>query len=237
MTTTAQAEKPEIKLSCREAHLILRITPLCKNLSEMKEEEIVAIEHYFYCKYCRDRGLADILDTKLSCKEAILVWAERACALWLACNPAFAPCFDTLIEIYATEHIWGKYQWINSMGGCGWDINTGCYKHSCLNLYKYWERVPMSGSLGDGPDGVIHLFPFLFNLFLKQKWPLDELLAVQRKRIAALLEDIKSGKIRVSKRHYHSVGEVMEEMQKHIAVLQKLAVRSKTDIIPVYVDA
>lgn len=231
MITTAQAGKPEIELSCREAHLILRVIPLRKNVSEMKEEEIASIKHYIYCKNCRDRGLADILDTKLSCKEAVLVWAERAGALWLDCSSVFGPRI-ALIELYATEHVWGKYQWKNSMGGCGWEIGTGCRERSCLSLYIYWADVPMSSSAGDGPGGVIHLFPFLFETFLKEKWPLDELLAVQRKRVAAVLKDIKSGKVTVSSGHYHSTDELMAEMQEHVAALQKLAVSSKIQVAP-----
>lgn len=232
MTTTAQVEKPEIELSCREAQLILRVIPLRKNVSEMKEEEIASIKHYIYCKDCRDRGLADILDTKLSCKEAILVWAERAGALWLDCSSVFGPRIETLIELYAAEHVWGKYQWKNSMDGSGWDIDTGCRERSCLNLHSYWASVPMSSSAGDGPGGVIHLFPFLFEVFLKQEWALDELIDVQKKRVAAVLKDIKSGNVTVSSGHYHSTDELMAEMREHVVALQKLAVRSKTQVAP-----
>ncbi|MDP2587802.1 MAG: hypothetical protein Q8P33_03455 [bacterium] len=232
MTTTAKAEKPEIKLSCREAHLILRVIPLRKNVSEMKEEEIASIKHYIHCKDCRDRGLADVLDTQLSCKEANLVWAERASALWLDCSSMFGPRVETIIELYATEHVWGRYQWKNSMGGHGWDIGTGCREHSCQALHSYWASIPMSSGAGDGPGGVIQLFPFLFETFLEEKWPLDELLAVQKKRIAALLEDIKSGIVTVSTGHYSCTYELLEEIQEHIAVLQKLAVRPMVSVAP-----
>ena len=230
--TTAQAEKPEIGLSCREAHLILRVIPLRKNVNEMKEEEIASIKHHIYCKNCRDRGFADILETKLSCKDAILVWAERAGALWLDCSSVFGPRIETLIELYAAEHVWGKYEWKNSMGGNGWDIGTGCRERSCLNLHSYWASVPMSSSAGDGPDGVIHLFPFLFEVFLKQGWAFDELLAVQKKRIAAVLKDIKSGKVTVSSGHYHSTDELMAEMREHVVALQKLVVRPTIQVVP-----
>lgn len=219
MTANAQAEKTELELSCREAHLILRVTPLRKNTKEMKEEEIAAIKHYLHCKSCRDRGLSDILDTKLTCREAILVWAEQAGAMWL-CG------LETLIEEYAVEHVWGKYQWQNWKGGHGYDTFTACREQPCLALHSYWARVPMSTSAGDGPGGVIHLFPFLFDVFLKWKWPLDELLDIQKKRIAEVLKDIKSGEVTVSSGHYHSTDELMEEVQEHVAALHKLAVGS-----------
>ena len=91
----------------------------------------------------------------------------------------------------------------------------------------------MSTNAGDGPGGVIHLFPFLFETFLREKWPLDGLLAVQKKRIANVLKDIESGKVTVSSGHYHSTDELVAEMQEHIAALQKLAVYSKARVAPV----
>ena len=232
MTTNVQTEETKLELSCRETHLILRVTPLRKNVSEMKKEEIAAITHYLYCKNCRDRGLADILDTKLFCQEAILVWAERAGALWLDCSSCLGPRIYMLIELYATEHVWGKYQCENSVGGSGYDTTTSCGEHPCRALHSYWARVPMSSSAGDGPEGVIHLFPFLIETFIKKGWPLDELLTVQKKRISAVLENIQSGKVTVSSGHYHSVDELMWEMREHVATLQKLAVRSQKQVTP-----
>ena len=227
MVTSAKAEKPEIELSCREAHLVLRVIPLRKNVNEMKEEEIASIKHYLNCKDCRDRGLIDILDTKLSCQEVILVWAEHAGALWMDVSSMFGPRIETLVELYAAEHVWGKYQWKNSMGGSGWETFTRCPEHSCRTLHSYWARVPMSTMSGDGPDGVIYLFPLLFEIFLKEKWTLDELLVVQKKRIARVLKDIKNNKVTVSSGHYNSVDELMAEMQEHVTVLQKLVIPPK----------
>lgn len=226
MDTKIQVEKPELELSCREAHLVLRVIPVDKNGKEMKKEEVAAVRHYICCKDCRDRGLAEILDTKLSCQEAIFVWARTAQALWLSCSPALCISAETLLEFYAVEHVWGKYQWKNSMGGDGWDTFTGCRERPCRALHYHWDNVPMSSSAGNGPGGVIHLFPFLIEVFIKEKWPLDELLAIQKKRIADVLQDIKSGKVTVSSGHYFSIGELMEEIQEHIAALQKFAVRS-----------
>ena len=138
MTTNAQAERTELELSCREAHLLLKVIPLRKNVKKMKEEEIGAIGHYLQCKDCRDRGLADILDTKLSCEEVILVWAECAGAVWLHCASVLGPRIDALIELYAAEHVWGKFQWKNSVGGSGYDTITACRERSCQSLHSYW---------------------------------------------------------------------------------------------------
>lgn len=51
-----KTERIKLQLSCREAYLILRVTPLRKNVKEMKEEEIAAITHHLYCKERRDHG-------------------------------------------------------------------------------------------------------------------------------------------------------------------------------------
>lgn len=230
MVAKAQAEKAKLELSCREAHLLLRVIPLLKNVKGMKEEEVAAIKHYIYCKGCRDCGLADILDTKLSCKEAILVWAQHAAAMWLSCIDFITA--EKLIEFYAVEHVWGKYQWENSMGGCGWDVTTSCQEQPCRSLHYYWAGVPMSSSAGDGPGGVIDLFPFLIETFLQEEWPLDELLTVQKDRIAAVLYCIKSGEVTVGNGHYNSVDELVAEMKEHVAALQKLAVRSQAKVVP-----
>ena len=218
--TTKQAEKTKLELSCREARLILRILPLQKTFETMKQEESSAVKHYAGCKNCRDRGLAQILDTKLTCQSAILRWAENACALWLSHG-------ETLIDEYAVEHVWGRYQWKNSMGGCGYDTITACPKRSCQVLHSYWAGVPMSSGAGDGPDGVIHLYPLLFDVFLEEKWALDELLVLQKKRVTEVLKNIESGKVTVSSGNYNSTDELMAEVREHIVALQKLAVRAQ----------
>lgn len=226
MTTKTQIEKTdELALSCREANLILRVTPLRKNTNEMSKEETAAIKHYVFCKPCRDRGLAEILNTKLSCREAILIWAEKARALWLSGQ-------ETIIDEYAVEHVWGKYQWKNWRGGCGYATLTGCQERPCRELHNYWERVPMSSSAGDGPGGVIHLFPFLIKNFIKEGWRINELLAIQEKRISKVIEDIKNNKVTVSSGHYHSIDELAAEILEHVAILQKLALRSQVQISP-----
>lgn len=79
-------------------------------------------------------------------------------------------------------------------------------------------------------QSVIYLFPSLFRIFLREQWPLDELLAVQQQRVAALLQDIKSGKITLSGGHYHFVEELMDEMRQHVAILQQLAMCSQAHI-------
>lgn len=221
MTAKTQEEKTdELTLSCRESNIILRVIPLRKNIDDMKEEETAAIKHYVSCKSCRDRGLAGILDMRLSCQEAILIWAERARALWLSGQ-------ETLMDEYAVEHVWGKYQLKNWMGGCGYDTFTGCQERPCQELHNYWARVPMSSSAGDGPGGVIHLFPFLIRNFLKEGWPLNELLAIQKKRISEVIRDMEDGKVTVSSGHYHSIDELAAEILEHVSTLQKLALRSQ----------
>jgi hypothetical protein len=214
----------DVTLNCREAQLILKVIPLAKSYFDMNKEEFAAVKHYTNCKNCRDQGLAEILDDKLSCQQAILVWARYASALWLDITWGLAPF--SLYDLYAIEHVWGKYEWQNSMGGHGWNSETACHEHACLEFHYYWQSVPMSSSAGDGENGVIHLFPQLFKIFQDQNWPLDDLLSVQKQRIYALLADIKSGNVSISPGHYHSIENVMSEMREHIKLLQNLAVHT-----------
>lgn len=225
MPTTLPAEKPKLELSCREANLIIRLTPLEKNFEKMCEEEVAAIKHYLGCGGCRDRGLADILERQLTCREAVLVWAKHAQALWQSCNPAIFFTSKTLLETYAVEHVWGKFQWRNSRGGCDWDPTTACHENPCRSLQYYWASIPMSSSAGDGPEGVINLFHTLAEIFLKEKWPLNKLLTIQKNRITMLIRDIQNNKVTVSTGHYHSVDELIAEINVHVAVLQKLTLR------------
>lgn len=220
-TKDKEVKKEKIELSCRETKLILRVIPLRKNAKDMKEEEIAAVGHYLYCESCRNFGLAEILDTKLPCKDVLLVWAERPGALWLNFGPLSVQ-LETLIEEYAVEHVWGKYQWKNKMGGYGYDNFTACRKQSCQALRSYWYDVPMSTMAGDGAEGVIHELPFFLEIFLKEKWPLDRFFEIQRKRMRQVIKDIKSGNISVSQNHYHSTDELAQEVQANIDALQKL---------------
>ena len=84
-----------------------------------------------------------------------------------------------------------------------------------------------SSSAGDGPGGVIHLFPFLIRNFLKEGWPLNELLAIQKKRISEVIRDMEDGNVTVSSGHYHSIDELAAEILEHVSTLQKLALRSQ----------
>ena len=217
------AESPP-ELSCRESQLILKILPLRKQAKTMKKGEVEAVKHHLYCKPCRDLGLAGILDEKLSCRDALLVWAEQASAMHLDFLPNFKVGHKTLIEIYAVEHVWGKYQWKNERGGSGADTSTACSKRPCQRLYSYWRNVPMSTGAGDGADGVIHLMPKLIAVFREEGWPLEPLLKIQNERTRTVLRNLVKGKVSVSPGHYHSPEELAQEILANVEALQGLAV-------------
>lgn len=232
MATKTEAGKPELKLSCREAQLVLRLIPLRKNVKDMREEEIAAIKHYLYCKSCRDRGLDEVLDKTLSCQEAPLVWAEHPWALWLDFIPGARVERETLIQEQAVEHVWGKYQWGKGAGGHGgYDNFTACQERPCQALRVYWLRVPMSSGAGDGPEGPINLIPFLIEVFLREGWPLDELLAIQKKRMEEVLESLREEDPSIGHGHYHFMHELVAEVQANIEALQKLVAHSQKEVV------
>ncbi len=226
MATDTQ-KKTEPKLSCREAQLVLRVTPLRKHAKHMTKVEIEALGHYLHCPPCREQGLANLLDVKLTCQNAIFVWAENATALWQDCSPGHFIRLTSMIELYAVEHVWGRYEWKNFMGGHGWDITTACPERPCRSLHSYWASVPMSTMSGDGASGVIGLYPLLFEIFAKEGWLVDKLLTLQRKRVAKVLDDILKGEVTVSTGHYHSIQELATEIIQHFWALQMLANASK----------
>ena len=84
----------------------------------------------------------------------------------------------------------------------------------------------MSSSIGDGPDGVIRLFPLLIETFLKEGWSFEELFVIQKRRITEMLKGIKNGRITVSEAHYNSTDELISEIQTHVHSLQKLVIAS-----------
>jgi hypothetical protein len=215
MTTKTKVREQELKLSCREARLVLPLIPLEKDVDYMSKEELAAIKHYVDCKSCRDIGLAEILEVDFSCREAILVWAGH-----LGLLPQRS---RSLIEELSVEHVWGLYDWKNSMGGHGYDNSTACNEQPCRKLQHYWLSVPMSSSAGDGEEGVINEFPFLIKLFVEEEWSFDELFKIQRERVTNLLNDIKNGEVTVSIGHYHLIEDLMSEVSHHIRGLQLLA--------------
>lgn len=220
--SNTEVKTEKMKISCREARLILRIIPLQKRAQNMKEEEIAAIKHYLYCKTCRDPGLGEILDEKLSCQEALLVWAEHPGALWLDANPSWLISIHTLNELYAVEHVWGKYQWTDIEKGFGGEnIATACQRYPCVALRTYWQNVSLS-LFNDGADGVIEEVPFILRIFLKEKWPLDKLLEIQKKRMSDVLKCIQNREITVSRGHYHEIDELVREVLANFHSLQKI---------------
>lgn len=76
-------------------------------------------------------------------------------------------------------------------------------------------------------NGVIHEIPFLIKTFLKEEWPIDKLLAIQKKRIEHLLACIRKGEISENHGHYHEVGDLITEVGAHIEALRELVVTKK----------
>jgi hypothetical protein len=193
----------------------------------MRREERDAVGHYLTCKSCRDAGLARITEKDLSCHEAVLVWAESATPLWLACSPHQFMIAETLIEHYATEHVWGRYEWKNSRGGNGWNTSLSCSERPCRVLHDYWANIPLSSSAGNGAQGRIHLFPFILQeIFLKEGWSLDKLLKIQQGRVTTLLKEIKRQRIPIGCGRYDSTDEIFAEIEQHIEALQQVALHT-----------
>lgn len=212
------ATKDELGLSCREAQLLLSVMPVREKFTKMRPVERAAFKHYLHCHLCRGLGLAKILDRELSCQEALLVWAKNPGALWLHLQSV-----EILIEECAVEHVWGKFRVEETEGIRGYDQSAACQQSPCRALWSYWQNVPMSSMAGDGADGVIGELPFLLRIFQENDFSLEPLFKIQKERMAELLENLKKGKITISPGHYHSMPELVGEVQANVEALQQLA--------------
>jgi len=204
------------KLSCREARLILKSIPVRKEPNDMEEKEKGAIWHYVNCKRCRSLGLENILGREIPCQEAILVWAKYPGeALYENFSQVLNRTFTTLIELCAVEHVCGKLKFWDKNES--YDVSTAFRKRPCRKLNEYWHDRKNKENWK-----IANEFPFLVELFRKEGWPLDGLLAVQKERIGKIIEDMKSGKHAVSAGSYRSMDDLVSEVEKYIGVLQEL---------------
>jgi hypothetical protein len=176
--------------------------------------EELAVKHYATCKPCRDQGLATFMSVQLTCQDTIDIWAKEARAMWLGGS-------YSLIEEQAVEHVWGKYNLKNFMGGEGYENTTGCKEEPCRSLRSYWNSITIGGEV-NGASGVINLFSELFRIYKKAGWPFDRLFTIQEKRVSKVLDSIKSGKIKVSSGHYDTIDQLVQEVKVHVAVIQFL---------------
>jgi hypothetical protein len=208
-----EQEDKKIELSCRESQLLLKVIPMEKELSGGSPEEKAAAGHYIGCDPCQRKGLHEITGTKLSCQEAILVWAKSNRALFLSGR-------DDIKTQLAKEHVWGR--WVKRTDDHGFDSSfERCQNKPCEKLFIYWQRVPMSSHY-DGGSGVIHLLPAVLEIFREQKWSLNEILKIQRERISLVIEHLAKRKIPPPGGHYNDLYEPQVEVNANVKALQEL---------------
>ncbi|MBI2625083.1 MAG: hypothetical protein HYW70_02000 [Candidatus Nealsonbacteria bacterium] len=215
--------KQEIKLSCRETRLVLKARDnIDKPLDWMiNPEQVSAINHYLVCNGCKRVGLGKILEKQLTCQEALEIWATKPGALYLYSR------VTTLKERLAVEHVWGR-----SVRGALWigrskepiiDNHFGaCLYRSCRSLMGYWAAAPLSLSY-DGWEEAAEEIPFLIDVFTIEDWPLENLLNIQTKRMAYLLEALGKGKIPPDcDGVYHDSADIVREVTENIKSLRLL---------------
>jgi hypothetical protein len=195
--------KTKHALTHNEAQLVLGVMDPDKLDSEMSKNEIKAVEHYVNCEECQTDGLAKLLGLTLSCKDAVLIWAQ---------NPGHLNLYaQTLRQKLAAEHVWGR----------GRLEENFCQNHPCQLLRHHFMTAKGCSSVP--PGGINDLFPFLIDIFRHEGWPLNELFTIQEERVHELLRSIKSGKVDVSEGYYFSADELMEEIERHVRCLQQFA--------------
>lgn len=207
--TTATAEKTELKLSCREAKLVLKTMPLDKKYGEMAEQETAAYLHYLRCEECLKRGLAEIIRFQITCQEALEVLAQNPGPLhWHA---------STVRERIAAEHVFGRS--IKDGHGYTDQYYGACANRACAPICTLWAHAPLCSHY-DGEKELARQIPLTVELFVEAGWPLAKLLAIQRERITTLLAAISKGGT-----SEHERAEGVTEVEAHLESLQNLLLK------------
>ncbi|MFQ5531890.1 MAG: hypothetical protein ACE5ES_04705, partial [Candidatus Nanoarchaeia archaeon] len=137
--------RSKIELTCREAGLILKHIPLDKPYGEYTAEEKAAISHPMTyddflqrdnCE-CKDRGFLGIIRS-LPHIDVLETWARNPGALYFNA--------ETLREIIAVEHVWGRWVPVIDKKGTLQRYSTnvdGCEDEVCSALRNYWIQTRM----------------------------------------------------------------------------------------------
>lgn len=212
-------ETTATQLSCREAHLLLKVISVDKKFTKMSEEELQAGRHYIACNGCRKIGFATITGKTLTHKEALEAWAKRPGPLYLeSITGGVFPSIKTFNEQLAIEHVWGRWvEWEGGHPGYN-DMYESCPERSCSRLAYYWRSAGLSSHY-DGERHVIGEIPFLISIFREEGWSLKNLLAIQKERVLYLLSEIR----KVPKNLGHRADDMAEEIEANVKTLQALA--------------
>lgn len=195
-------------LSCEVVRMALTVADPDLNISGGKSELQAAAAHYAGCNECRELGMSAITDRKMTCQEAILIWARRLGPLWLdVCR--------TVREAIASEHVWGR-----QIGVEGTHYNgahySACAEPLCTALRYYWMEAPLSSGY-DGAYEVALEIPILVSWSLRAGWlseDFSKLLAIWRERLRKLRGCICVGKIpSEDSAHYYRIEDVEQELQ------------------------
>ena len=207
-------EKEEMELTCKEARLVLKVIDINKKRENMIPEEVGAVAHYFCCGECKNLGLNEILAKKITCQEALEIWAAKP-------GPRFLCGTDTLKEELAVEHIWGRLGTRRLPSGSTVpEPHLGaCRKDPCTKLRMYWVNAPLSCAY-DGEKETAAQIPFLIRVFLEENWPLEKLLEIQYQRMETLLEGLLVGDVGECRGIYSRIEDLKQEVKVNIQGLQ-----------------
>jgi len=207
-------------LSCDEAKRVLQVIDLEEEFKNMSPLEIAAVKHYATCRKCkiRESGLSNLLGKKLTCQEALLVWARNP-------GPLFLNQETCLEDELAVEHVWGKYRFETESRGPDYDTTTGCQSDPCYRLRDLWQNAPFSCS-NNGEWQTAGELSLLIEAFKEQDWPLDELFKIALKRTRQLLDmNINRNDFSEAARKssYQNMRDVSYEIERILLALQRLA--------------
>ena len=174
--------------SCGVASLLLRGMPLHETIYSMHEQQKEAIGHYLNCERCGARGIADILDIKMSCQEVLTVLAEHPSASSFNFFRDLSPNVQTLNKIYAIEHIFGKAKKVSDHLFYTVYNGFGCKNSACWQVAQRWyERREKDYEYG--PVADLQELPFFIGIFNQNSWPIDKLIIIRKQRLNEVYQE------------------------------------------------
>ncbi len=215
---TKKKQEKEVKFSCREARLVLKVMKTGKEYEVMTSEEKAACRHYASCNSCKKLGLSRIVSWKMSCKEALETWATRP-------GPLYLGLVQTVKEQLALEHVWGRL--VEGVEDTFW-ARVGHFEicqveHTCRRLWQYWKNAGLS-MFNDGEGSTAGEIPFLIEVFIDKGFPLKKLLEIQKQRVETLLKAMQNNDpVSVG---YGEVGYIVCEIEANVKSLQDWTIKS-----------
>jgi len=198
--TEDSTDQKETDLTHREAKLVLeRLNPDI-GAEKISGQNQAAVDHYlpvmrgagraegydYLCKECSEAGMADLINLRTDCKEAIEVFAQMLPlnSIDLLDFREFWPGAKagTLRQLVAIEHIWGRPGYHEN--DSEHSLSKSCDCKMCSQVFRTCCDVSRTNG---GSQGAI--LSDLIDLFVEAGWSPNQLFALQKDRVKEIADE------------------------------------------------